>query len=630
MTKETKSILIKVLITLAISAGVFFVPFEALGVPVNSVQVSVISLFVFAALMWILEPIPIWSTSVMVIAICLLALSNKAFNFLRPASSYDKDAVCAIIEEVIGTEGAAAQASVKDPQKDGSIKWISPLKKIQKDVNERLTKKGKFNEEEFYTSMNYVMLNTANKAEASAAKALAEGAADNEARESATAIQNADTPEALSKDISYQQQLSMDLKDASKKLADKDLQARIKKLASHSVNVMNSKNTMATFADPIIILFLGGFFLAAAATKFGLDQNLARVLVRPFGTNPKMVMLGLMTVTALFSMFMSNTATAAMMIAILTPVLKLIPGSDKGRIAIALCIPLGANIGGMGTPIGTPPNAVAIKTLQSLDLNVSFGKWMAIGVPYVILLLFFAWLVLMWMFPFKIKELKLDIGGVFRKDFHALVVYATFIITIFLWVTADIKIPGVFNGWGVDSNTIAIIPIAAFAVTGVITAKDLKLLEWDVLWLVAGGFALGVALEETQLAKDLINAIPFSSWSFFALMMGACFISMFAATFMSNSATAALLMPILGTVAGGMMHAGSMSGPDAAGLMVAVAFSTSLAFALPISTPPNAIAYATGVVPQSAMAKSGVVLCLIGFTLAIVMSYMLINIGFFS
>ena len=630
MTKDTKSILIKVLITLLISAAVFFVPFEALGVPVNSVQVSVIALFVFAALMWILEPIPIWATSVMVIAICLLALSNKAFNFLRPAASYDKDAVCAIIRDVVGQNGAANQQSVKDPQKDGSIKWITPLQKIEKDVNERLTKKGKFNEEEFYTSMNYVILNTANKAESIAAKALAEGAADNSATDYATAAEEANTPEALAKNISYQQQLAIDLKDATVKLVDKDLQKRIKSLASHSVNVMNSKNTLATFADPIIILFLGGFFLAAAATKYGLDQNLARVLVRPFGTNPKLVMLGLMVVTALFSMFMSNTATAAMMIAILTPVLKLIPGSDKGRIAIALCIPLGANIGGMGTPIGTPPNAVAIKTLQSLDLNVSFGKWMAIGVPYVILLLFFAWLVLMWMFPFKIKELKLDIGGVFRKDFHALVVYATFIITIFLWVTADIKIPGVFNGWGVDSNTIAIIPIAAFAVTGVITAKDLKLLEWDVLWLVAGGFALGVALEETQLAKDLITAIPFSSWSFFALMMGACFISMFAATFMSNSATAALLMPILGTVAGGMMHAGSMSGPDAAGLMVAVAFSTSLAFALPISTPPNAIAYATGVVPQSAMAKSGVVLCLIGFTLAIVMSYMLINIGFFS
>ena len=630
MTKDTKSILIKVLITLLISAAVFFVPFEALGVPVNSVQVSVIALFVFAALMWILEPIPIWATSVMVIAICLLALSNKAFNFLRPASSYDKDAVCAIIRDVVGQNGAANQQSVKDPQKDGSIKWITPLQKIEKDVNERLTKKGKFNEEEFYTSMNYVILNTANKAESVAAKALAEGAADNSATDYATAAEEANTPEALSKNISYQQQLAIDLKDATVKLVDKDLQKRIKSLASHSVNMMNSKNTMATFADPIIILFLGGFFLAAAATKYGLDQNLARVLVRPFGTNPKLVMLGLMVVTALFSMFMSNTATAAMMIAILTPVLKLIPGSDKGRIAIALCIPLGANIGGMGTPIGTPPNAVAIKTLQSLDLNVSFGKWMAIGVPYVILLLFFAWLVLMWMFPFKIKELKLDIGGVFRKDFHALVVYATFIITIFLWVTADIKIPGVFNGWGVDSNTIAIIPIAAFAVTGVISAKDLKLLEWDVLWLVAGGFALGVALEETQLAKDLITAIPFSSWSFFALMVGACFISMFAATFMSNSATAALLMPILGTVAGGMMHAGSMSSPDAAGLMVAVAYSTSLAFALPISTPPNAIAYATGVLPQSAMAKSGVVLCLIGFTLAIVMSYMLINIGFFS
>ena len=189
--------------------------------------------------------------------------------------------------------------------------------------------------------------------------------------------QQTDTPEALSKDIGYQQQLSIDLKDASKKLVDKDLQKRIKALATHSVNVMNSKNNMATFADPIIILFLGGFFLAAAATKFGLDQNLARVLVRPFGTNPKMVMLGLMAVTALFSMFMSNTATAAMMIAILTPVLKLIPGSDKGRIAIALCIPLGANIGGMGTPIGTFAIRFAFPPPHDADWHQPANYWAA-------------------------------------------------------------------------------------------------------------------------------------------------------------------------------------------------------------------------------------------------------------
>ena len=103
------------------------------------------------------------------------------------------------------------------------------------------------------------------------------------------------------------------------------------------------------------MLFLGGFFLAAAATKYRLDMNLAKVLLKPFGTNPKFVLLGLMSVTALFSMFMSNTATAAMMLAILTPVLALFTPEDKGRAAFALAIPIAANLGGIGTPIGTPP-----------------------------------------------------------------------------------------------------------------------------------------------------------------------------------------------------------------------------------------------------------------------------------
>ncbi|MDO5450525.1 MAG: SLC13 family permease [Akkermansia sp.] len=612
MTPESKKCLIKILVILALTLGVFLVPFESMGVPVNSVQISVIALFVLAALMWILEPIPIWTTSVLVIAICLLALSNKAFNFLRPeGGSYDKKAVAAMVADAVGEVECAKQPSVKDPQKDGTINWISPLEKAQKDVNERLTKKGKFNVEEFYTSMHYVLLSASNKAAEAAAKGTETGSTE---------------PAQLAVDSTYQAKLAEELKEASVRLSQDDMQKRIKGLAKQSVNMMSSKNTMATFADPIIILFLGGFFLASAATKYGLDKNLARVLVKPFGTNPKFVMLGLMTVTALFSMFMSNTATAAMMIAILTPVLALLPQSDRGRIAFALCIPLGANIGGMGSPIGTPPNAIAVKMLQELDLNVSFGKWMSVGVPYVIILLLAAWVVLMWMFPISAKKLVLDFGEdcKFRKDAKAIVVYVTFAVTVLLWVTADLL------KFGVDSNTIAIIPIAVFAVTGVITSKDLKAMEWDVLWLVAGGFALGVALEETNLAKDLISVIPFGEWSFFVLMVGACFISMFAATFMSNSATAALLMPILGGVAGGMIQAGSMDGQMAAGLLVAVAFSTSLAFALPISTPPNAIAYATGMVPSSAMAKAGVVLCMLGFMLAIAMSYMLIGMGFFS
>jgi len=140
--------------------------------------------------------------------------------------------------------------------------------------------------------------------------------------------------------------------------------------------VINHVDIMATFASPIIMLFLGGFFLAIAATKFRLDVNLARVLLRPFGNNPRYVMFGLMLITGMFSMFMSNTATTAMMLSILAPVIAVFSPKDPGRIAFALCIPLAANIGGIGTPIGTPPNAIALKYLQGVD-SITFGEWMA-------------------------------------------------------------------------------------------------------------------------------------------------------------------------------------------------------------------------------------------------------------
>ncbi|MBQ5835855.1 MAG: anion permease, partial [Bacteroidaceae bacterium] len=117
--------------------------------------------------------------------------------------------------------------------------------------------------------------------------------------------------------------------------------------------LLNSKDVMATFADPVIMLFLGGFMLAIAATKTGLDVRLARALLIPFGKRSEMVLLGFLLITAVFSMFVSNTATAAMMLAFLTPVLKTLPDTGKERMALALAIPIGANIGGMGTPIGT-------------------------------------------------------------------------------------------------------------------------------------------------------------------------------------------------------------------------------------------------------------------------------------
>lgn len=475
-----KSQLIRFLIATVIAIAVLFVDYEALGVngenTLNPLEIRVIAIFVMAALYWILQPFPIWTTSVLVITLMIVTLSDSSLL----------------------------------PFRVGDIK------------------------------------------------------------------------------------------------------------------PMSHKSIMATFANPIIMLFLGGFFLAAAATKFRLDLNLARVLLKPFGKNPKYVLLGLMMITAIFSMFMSNTATAAMMLAILAPVLGLFDEGDKGRAAFALAIPLGANIGGMGTPIGTPPNAIALGALQEHGYSITFAKWMMFGIPYVIILILFAWFLLLKLFPIAKKELILDIPGAdhFDRSPKAIIVYITFIITILLWVTGK-------NVHGINDNSIAMIPITVFALSGVITKKDLNSMSWDVLWLVAGGFALGLGLQDTGLAKHLIGAIPFQEWSPLALMVGVGLICLFMANFMSHTATATLLVPIMIVVgvniADNLVPLGGVTA-----LLVAVAFASSLGMSLPISTPPNALAYSTGFVHQNGMIKTGVATGLVGLFLTYVMMILLSKFNFFG
>ncbi|WP_298768761.1 SLC13 family permease [uncultured Fibrobacter sp.] len=397
------------------------------------------------------------------------------------------------------------------------------------------------------------------------------------------------------------------------------------------VTMISHKSIMATFANPIIMLFLGGFFLAAAATKYKMDLNLARVLLKPFGKNPRFVLLGLMLITAVFSMFMSNTATAAMMLAILAPVLKLFDEDDRGKAAFALAIPLGANIGGMGTPIGTPPNAIALGALNDAiargDLvanPVSFGQWMAFGIPYVIVLMVIAWLLLLKIYPIKMKEMVLNIEGAGKFDTSpkAIIVYITFVVCVLLWVTGK----GVH---GINDNAIAMIPMAVFALTGVITKKDLNAMSWDVLWLVAGGFALGVGLNATGLAAHLIKTIPFASWSPLALMIGCGVICLFMANFMSHTSTATLLVPILCAV--GIACQDNLVGlGGVTALLVSVAFASSLGMSLPISTPPNALAHATGYTDTNGMAKTGIVMGISGLALSWVMMIFLAKVNFFG
>lgn len=594
--------LIKLLIVLLISGSMLFIPFESMGVDINPIQARVIALFVFAALMWILEVIPIWTTSVAVIALTLFATSNQSLTFLKP-SRFDTKAVTTILTTAVDPTASPAAnkafITAPDPDNPGQTRLISPLTEITESVQAKLKKKGQLTNDDIYATLSTGILGEAESCLKKAGKP--EHAAIAADLRQAAAELRAD---------------AADLNTAEARKAIKDIKI---------VNLTQQKSIFATFADPIILLFLGGFFLADAATKYRLDVNLARVLLRPFGNKPKYVLLGLMSVTAVFSMFMSNTATAAMMLALLTPVLALFKPEDRGRAAFALCIPIGANVGGIGTPIGTPPNAIALKAMQDMGLDISFGKWMAFGIPFVIIMLFVAWILLIKMFPINQKSLDLtrELKGKFLTTPKAIIVYITFIVTILMWV-----IPKEYHG--LDSNSVAIIPIAVFSITGVITKKDLKGMSWDVLWLVAGGFALGVALSETNLAKDMINAIPFSEWNSTVLLIGASCICLFMATFMSHTATASLLVPILAGVAAAMLASGSMDNPGAVSLLVTVAFASSLGMALPISTPPNAMAYATGHVEQKGMAISGTILCILGLAITIAMMTLLGSIGFFN
>ncbi|RBW46127.1 dihydroorotate dehydrogenase [Psychromonas sp. B3M02] len=371
--------------------------------------------------------------------------------------------------------------------------------------------------------------------------------------------------------------------------------------------VMSHVDIMATFASPIIMLFLGGFFLAIAATKYRLDVNLARVLLKPFGQEPRFLMLGLMLITGLFSMFMSNTATTAMMLSILAPVIALFNPKDPGRVAFALCIPLAANIGGIGTPIGTPPNAIALKYLQGVN-NINFAEWMAFGVPFTIILMAFSWYLINKMFPAKQRKIELDIQGEFLKTPKALLVYAVFIITILLWLMGSLH--------GMNSYTVAMIPVTVFLMTGIITKDDLKKISWDVLWLVSGGIALGLALDKSGLAALIVYSIPFDFFSPYFVLIGAAFLSLLMANFMSNTATANLLMPMMATLGVSMSSLAPLGGEVT--LLLVVTFASSLGMALPISTPPNALAHATGHIKTKEMAKVGGIIGITGVLLSFV------------
>jgi sodium-dependent dicarboxylate transporter 2/3/5 len=268
-----------------------------------------------------------------------------------------------------------------------------------------------------------------------------------------------------------------------------------------------------------------------------------------------------------------------------------------------------ANLGGMATPIGTPPNAIALKYLNDpagLNLNLGFGEWVLFMLPLVIVLLFIGWILLRTIFPFSQKTINLEIEGGMKKGFQTWVVIVTFIVTVLLWMTDKLT--------GINSYTVALIPFVVFALTGVINKYDLEEINWSVIWMVAGGFALGYGLNASGLAANAVESIPFGTWSPFVILLVSGIICYLLSNFISNSATAALLMPILAVVCSGMGDKLAAIGGTPT-VLIGIAIAASSAMVLPISTPPNALAFSTNLVKQNDMVKIGIIMGIISMVL---------------
>ena len=358
------------------------------------------------------------------------------------------------------------------------------------------------------------------------------------------------------------------------------------------------------WSSPIMWLFLGGFVLGQAAQTTGLDRMMARFVLKWFGSRPSNVLLGAMGLTFIFSMFMSNTATTAMMMSVMAPVIAGIDKKDPFVKALLLGVPFAANVGGMGTIIGSPPNAIVAGLLQDTH-NISFVEWMTLGLPPAIVLFFIAWLYLRFAHPSNSETLDLrgleweTRTGSLLPMWKRLLVFPVFMLTILLWMTSSLH--------GMPTAVVSFIPITVFAVAGILNVAEVRRLQWDVLMLMAGGLSLGVAIQKSGLATWVLGLIPMDSMGLLAIAFVLAYVTTLLSNFMSNTAATNILAPLGIAVAVGFEPI----------VVIPLALGASSAMCLPISTPPNAIAFATGDLKTTDFLRGGLLMGMLGPVLGV-------------
>ncbi|MFO7742044.1 MAG: SLC13 family permease [Anaerolineae bacterium] len=351
------------------------------------------------------------------------------------------------------------------------------------------------------------------------------------------------------------------------------------------------------FFDPIIVLFLGGFILARAFSRYSLDQLISERILQVIGRKTNLVVFALMSLSATLSMWMSNTASAALLLPISSEILQAsqVEKDDQLWKRFPLAVAYAATLGGLGTLIGSPPNALAQRFLQQGGVEISFLDWMIYMLPLVVILMPVILLVLTLLFRSDVETLEIHHRELPALDLKAKVVAAVTVLCMLLWLTGEQT--------GLSSYVVALIPIIIFFTFDLLGEDDLKVLHWETLILFGGGITLGEAVSasgvDALIADSLATLI--TGLPPLVLLIVTAFVGLIMTVVASNTGAAVLMMPIV-------MGLSRQLGLDPLPLVLVTTCGVSLDFILPVGTPPSALAYSTGQIRTDEMARAGLLL----------------------
>ena len=406
------------------------------------------------------------------------------------------------------------------------------------------------------------------------------------------------------------------------------------------LGIFDFKETAAPYAHPLIFLFMGGFIIAKGIEAWNLHRRIALLIVRAFGTRPDFLIAGFMLATAVLSMWVSNTATTVMMLPIALSIIQILNEKEAPDIAantqtaLLLGIAYAASIGGVGTLVGSPPNALlAAYAQEQLGIEISFAKWMAFGLPVVFIMLPLAWLLLTRVtcpvahrpIPGASKIINSEIKTLGSMSVEEKRVLAIFVLTALSWIFRPL-ITNFFPNAGLTDSGIAligaiflfIIPTGKGDGSSLLTWSQAAQLPWGVLLLFGGGLSLASAISSSGLADIAGNGLTgLAGYPAIVLVITVTTLIVFLTEISSNIATTAIFLPIVATVAISM-------GTAPLELLIAVALAASCAFMMPVATPPNAIVFASEKLTVAQMATAGILLNLVAIIVITLVVWVLI------